>query len=128
MDPEFSTVAVFAEPVYAHLARARLEGQGIQVVLLDEHIIAMNPLLTCAVGGIKLVVAREHAAAVHQVVEGILGARERVDSCADCGAEGCGESRFKIRAAWLSTVVLGFPVCAARSRFTCQHCGNTWQG
>jgi len=54
-------IAEFSQLVKADLAKARLEAEGIRAVLLDAQTIAVNPLYSGALGGVKLAVADEDA-------------------------------------------------------------------
>jgi hypothetical protein len=54
MSDSFLTIAAFADPTEASLARNRLEAAGIQAFLMGEEAVAMAWVLTNAVGGIKL--------------------------------------------------------------------------
>ncbi len=51
------TIATFNLPIEAHIVKGRLESEGIEVFLADEHTIAMNPFYSAMVGGVKLQVA-----------------------------------------------------------------------
>jgi hypothetical protein len=53
-DTRWVTVATYWTPTDAQIARLRLEGDGIDVVILDENLIATDWLYANAVGGIKL--------------------------------------------------------------------------
>lgn len=56
------TVAAFWKPDEAHIARLRLESEGIPVLMLDENLIATDWLYANAAGGIKLQVPQSRAA------------------------------------------------------------------
>ncbi len=59
MHTEFVTVATFQTPVDAHLARSRIEGEGIETILLDENTVHTLWHMNTAFGGIKLQVYEE---------------------------------------------------------------------
>ena len=61
MSNELVTIAAFSNETDAHLARIRLEGEGIKSYLADANIAAVNWLYTGAVGGIKLQVMSDDA-------------------------------------------------------------------
>lgn len=44
----------YYDPMLAHIVRTRLEDNGIRCFIADDNVIAANPLLNTAVGGIKL--------------------------------------------------------------------------
>src|SRR5437868_2168085 len=69
MTERLVTVASFASPVEASLARNRLEEAGLWAVLTDELTVSMDWGLDNAVGGIKLQVAEPDAEAARSVLE-----------------------------------------------------------
>lgn len=48
------TIARFSSPIEAHLARTKLESEGIEAFVADEHMISINPVYDLALGGVKL--------------------------------------------------------------------------
>ncbi|WP_066838954.1 putative signal transducing protein [Rufibacter ruber] len=48
------TVTTYSSPIDAHLAKNKLESEGILSFLFDENVVSMNPLFNITVGGIKL--------------------------------------------------------------------------
>lgn len=54
---EFVLLQSFPSYIDAHILMGRLEEEGISCWLKDENIVTIDPLLTNAVGGIKLMVA-----------------------------------------------------------------------
>jgi len=58
---ELVVIADFGGPMEAHLAKARLEAEGIQAFLLDENAVSVNPFYSPALGGVKLAVAARDA-------------------------------------------------------------------
>ena len=54
--PEFVEVRAFDNYIYAHIVLARLQDAGINCHLKDEFTITIDPLLSPALGGIKLMV------------------------------------------------------------------------
>jgi hypothetical protein len=51
---ELITFRTFNNPIDAHLARTKLESEGILSFLFDEHMMAFNPFYNSALGGVKL--------------------------------------------------------------------------
>tara|TARA_R100001143_G_scaffold755_1_gene2242 strand:- start:4968 stop:5165 length:198 start_codon:yes stop_codon:yes gene_type:complete len=49
------TVATFSFPHEAHIARAKLESEGIPALVADEHTINMQWLYSNALGGVSSV-------------------------------------------------------------------------
>lgn len=54
-------IASFVYPWEAHIAQSRLEADGIRSFVFDEGIVHANPLLSHAVGGVKLLVSPSDA-------------------------------------------------------------------
>ena len=48
------TVASFREPYQAHLAKGKLEAEGIPAIVLDEHLVQINFNFSQAIGGVKV--------------------------------------------------------------------------
>ena len=55
----FFCIRRFDTYVPAHIALAKLREAGIEAHLQDEHTVTIDPLLSLAVGGIKLFVPNE---------------------------------------------------------------------
>ncbi|NNG14792.1 MAG: hypothetical protein HKM22_06485 [Gammaproteobacteria bacterium] len=61
MDRDIIIIARFDSMPEAHIAMGRLEAEGIEAWLADEHLVQTDWLYSIAVGGIKLQVRPEHA-------------------------------------------------------------------
>lgn len=57
----WTTIARYALTYEAHLARARLESEGIEALIADEHTMALQSLYADALGGARLQVRDEDA-------------------------------------------------------------------
>ena len=64
------TVATFAHTLDAHLAKSRLEAEGIDCVLTNEHTAGMNWFWPLAVGGVGLQVRESDAERAAEILEG----------------------------------------------------------
>ena len=58
---EYEILQTFNNYIDAHIVKGRLEAEGIHCWLKDEHLsaIIVDPILTNAIAGIKLMVKRE---------------------------------------------------------------------
>jgi hypothetical protein len=72
MSGRLTTVATFDLAAKAEMARNVLEGAGIQAVIADSEIVAMDWLISNAVGGIKVQVREEDAERAATVLDGQL--------------------------------------------------------
>ncbi len=64
------TIAVYDNPLLAHIARGSLEASGIPCFLADEHIVSTNWLVSIAVGGVKLQVPQEWRQVGTEILQG----------------------------------------------------------
>jgi hypothetical protein len=73
-------IATFSHPFEAHLAKGKLESEGIEAFIADENIVGLNWLYSNLVGGVKLKVHeedRERALKVLQAKVPLLGGSRR---------------------------------------------------
>lgn len=73
------TIARFDLAGQAHLAKNALEAAGIRSILADEQTIAMDWLLSNAIGGIKVQVLEEDAERAVAALEESLGGGDKID-------------------------------------------------
>jgi hypothetical protein len=60
MANDLVTVATFLNTTQAALAKSRLESEGVQTFLADEHIVSTDWLLSTAVGGVRVQVESQN--------------------------------------------------------------------
>ena len=65
---EYILLNAYNNYVDAHIARGVLEEEGINCWLKDENTLTIDPILTNAVGGIKLMVYSEQAERAHDIL------------------------------------------------------------
>lgn len=56
MNKNYTVLAVFEYTAEAQITKSKLEAEGIQAQLIDEKTIDSDPLISIAIGGVKLVV------------------------------------------------------------------------
>jgi hypothetical protein len=61
MATDFVNIGSFDNYISAHIALGKLQERYINCHLLDEHTVTIDPILTYAIGGIKLMVVRSQA-------------------------------------------------------------------
>ena len=59
MNNDYIILTVFEYSTEAHLVKSKLESEGIRTMLMDEKTIDSDPLLSQAIGGVKLLVHKE---------------------------------------------------------------------
>ncbi len=142
MGNDIVTVASFDKPFEAHMARVKLEAEGIRSIVSDEHLVTMDPLLGYAVGGIKVEVSREDAAAAHAILEHVASERSKprepdaastaesdadANLCPRCGSDQISVHRSGTRFSWLTIVFIGFPIGRSKPQHTCGACAHNWR-
>jgi len=59
MNSNYTTLAIFQYSTEAHLLKATLEAANINVILVDEVTVDADPLISQAIGGVKLRVHKD---------------------------------------------------------------------
>lgn len=90
MEESFELVKTFPYSAEAHICKGRLEAEGIEVYLHDHNTVDANPLLSQAVGGVKVFVPTEDAARAREILASIpeFSVDDKGDllKCPNCGA------------------------------------------
>ena len=131
------TVASFREVYPAHLARGRLEAEGIRASVIDENIVRMNWALSQAVGGVKVQVHHEDlekareilgedfneslAEACHKEFPGLLA-----DVCPQCGSSEISPKRYS-KWSLIPSLYFLLPLFFPLKRWECRNCGRSWR-
>jgi len=128
------TVASYPSPIEAHLARARLEAEGLAPVLMDEHLVALHGLAALALGGVKLQVPAAEAPDARRALAEVATAPPRsarflttdleAPRCAVCGSLRVAPAALDRRFALLVGLLLGLPLLLGQRRgLRCRDCG-----
>lgn len=128
------TVGVFASSWEARLAQSRLEAEGIEAVVADEHtghLYGGN-----AVGGVKLRVREEEAGQAGELLrtrrpipEIYLVTEEdaRQPRCPTCRSDNISFERWSLLGLLGTWLLLGIAVPVPRRRWSCRGCGAEWK-
>ncbi len=73
------TIANFPYPIDANLAKSRLEAEGIDCVLTNEHIAGMNWYWPLAIGGVGLQVRESDAERAVEILESVASGEDEMD-------------------------------------------------
>ena len=91
MGQTFKTIARFQYSTEAQIIKGRLEAEGIQVFLSDHITIDTDPLVSHAIGGVKLKVLAKDALKAQHILETIKAYAVDDDgntiSCPNCKSE-----------------------------------------
>ncbi len=136
MPGEWIAVASYSQPVQAHLARTRLEAEGIPCVVGDEHLVRVDWLLSNAVGGVKLMVPRAEIERARDalrprprlvVVHGRGDENDGEMICPRCRCDDVYYSRYSRRVAGIFILLLGFLIPWRHRHWACTQCGYEWK-
>ena len=130
------TVATFWTSAETHIARLKLESEGIECMIVDENLVATDWLWANALGGIKLQVPEEDLQRARELLttraQHILVAADGEPlfdgqaRCPRCGSDDIYTQRFSRRMAFISILLLGAPLPLLRRRQRCAACGFDW--
>ena len=91
MHNSFKIVATFQYPAEAQIVKSRLEAEGINVILNNEHTINTDPLISTAIGGVQLMVNVEDEVKAKEVLDDIskysLDDSGHAINCPNCNSE-----------------------------------------
>ena len=83
---DFVPVAVYTNYIDANIMLGRMQEDGIDCWLKDENIVTIDPILTNAVGGIKLMVAENERMKALQWLWEMNKEKRAVLSCPKCNS------------------------------------------
>ena len=84
---QFTVIQTFDNYVSAHIAMGRLQEDGINCWLKDENTVTIDPMLTNAVGGIKLMVADMQAQRAAGILRMLDSKNKALNPCTKCGSQ-----------------------------------------
>ena len=123
---EIVTVASYTDAVQANLAKGRLEVEGVESVLGDEHHVWANWVYSQALGGVKVKVRAEDAEAARAILSdldsGAFSLAAEEEACAKCGGTEFETQDFFRKIALLAVFVISVPL-PWRQRTKCKTCG-----
>jgi hypothetical protein len=76
---DLMVVARLFTPVKAHMLQSRLQADGVPAVVTDDHIVGVNPFITTAVGGVRVLVPESHFERAREIVSAIERGDYRLD-------------------------------------------------
>lgn len=143
MSGKLVTVWNFFEPMEAHIAKARLEAEGIKCVLSDENFVGTYWLLSGMAGGVKLKVgecdaemARQILAAKEEVVQEQTEVQDEAEQrdensgellCPKCGSDLVEYEKYSRKMFFLGVLFFRIPVFFPKDSYRCLDCGHVWR-
>jgi len=125
---DFVILQSFNNYLDAHLLMAKLESEDIQCWLQDENTVTLYPILTNAVGGIKLFVNKNDLARARQIFWEVENNRKKTIECPKCKGHNIELVSTPRKAAnWFSAILtffLGDYAMTVDKVNHCFDCGN----
>lgn len=123
---ELVTVRTFNNYFSANILLTKLRDAGIQCYLKDEYTVTIDPLLTNAVGGIKLVINKENSQEVFELLQQFDEDYRRNAVCPKCGSHNI-DLVPKRTAANMITAILSWLfsdyAVSVENVYKCSNCG-----
>ena len=131
MGEEFKLLKTFLNPVDANITKGLLESNGIEAFIFDENILSVDPILTTALGGIRLMVRSSDYEDALSIIKEVDEENIREESNLKCPF--CASSDIKIinRPNWLYFIIMLFtftstPTAGNRKKYVCNVCRHRW--
>jgi predicted RNA-binding Zn-ribbon protein involved in translation (DUF1610 family) len=125
---DFSPLYNFTNYIDAHIMMGQLQNSCIKCWLKDEHTVTIDPLLTNAVGGIKLMVAADDIEDAKKIITDWQTEKRESYTCVKCGSHNIEYvSTPRKISNWLSAIAtffLGNYALAADKVYHCFDCGH----
>lgn len=128
----FVIAAVFDNYINAHVTMGRLQEEHINCWLKDENTVTIDPILTNAVGGIKLMVAEPQIERALALIANDRQEYQQQHPCPQCGSENIDlVSTPRKPGNWLGTIVnvalsIGAPLPVDKV-YHCFDCGKEYE-
>lgn len=126
----------YSQSYLAHLDVAKLSDEGIDAYLQDDNIVSINPVLTYAVGGIKLFIPDEDFDKAQKILENneydslsVEYYKDTIEPQFKCPQ--CGGTNIFQKGSWLSGLLFLFlfavPLAKRKPEFVCLDCSAKWK-
>ena len=131
------TVAAYTDAIEAHIAKGRIEADGIPAYIAHEHHIWANWFISNALGGVKVQVLPQFevdaksilkaikTSTYEQLLEDQEGLFEK-EVCPECKSEAIVEVRWSQKLALLAAGLFLVPIPYFRGSEKYLVCGNSW--
>ncbi|ADY50878.1 hypothetical protein Pedsa_0293 [Pseudopedobacter saltans DSM 12145] len=134
---ELITVKVFDNSIEAHILKSRLESEGIDCFIFDDHMVSLNPLYNVTLGGIKLKVGGSDVERANTIIEQVdnvksLDDNGKIIKCPNCDSTDLYTGYKSMRgtkgvlSAIVSFLFMVFPIYY-KTVYKCKTCGEEFK-
>ena len=126
-------IGTFRQPDEANMFRLRLDSEKIESHLEGEYTIATYPLISNAIGGVRVLVSERDAEVASHILEDHYRERAEADAkraktCPRCQSEAGLEVHRSPILGILAVLTLGiFCLLFPWPRYRCPECGHKWR-
>jgi DNA-directed RNA polymerase subunit RPC12/RpoP len=129
-EEQFQLLRRFQYSSEAIIYQGKLESQGVEVFVRDNHVIDSNPLYSNAVGGVKLYVKTEDVNKANKILQDIslysVDDNHKLVNCPNCGAEQAemvtSICSLKMLIAYAISILLVLLPFFTRHKYKCANC------
>lgn len=125
---EFVPVKTFDSYITANIWLGKLRDAGIQCMLKDEYTVTIDPILTNAVGGIKLCVYREQLQQSRELLFAFEQQAKQRQQCPQCHSLNVAYISQPGARNWFTAIITwligSFAMTAAKPVYHCFDCGH----
>ncbi len=122
MNDSFTTIAVFQYSAEAQIIKGKLEAENIKVFLADEYTVDTDPLVSNAIGGVKLKVYTEQV----DVAKNIIKKIDESLLIQQVVCKKCNTSNFSLRITFNNLFLKLFPV-NGKFDYHCKSCNYNFK-
>ena len=122
MKDSFTTIAVFQYSAEAQIIKGRLEAENINVFLADEYTVDTDPLVSNAIGGVKLQVYTEQVTVAKDIIK-TIDASLLVEPIV-CSS--CKSSNYRLRMSFKNLFLKLIPV-NGKFEYNCADCNSNFK-
>lgn len=123
-------VASYTTAIEAHLARLRLEAEGIPAFIFNEHQIGLQWDMSQALGGVAVWVPDGYLARARTTIgahdAGTFALAEPAHACPRCAHTDIARKRVSWKAAMVAAHLTAVPLYFRPATLRCLQCGHEW--
>jgi hypothetical protein len=136
IDPyKLVNIQKFSQSLEAHIMKSKLESEGIECFLEDDHSVAVNWLYSNAIGGVKLKVRDSDADNAQKIISRMEAGQAVIPSkgvktkeiCPHCDSKDIHYEKYARRAIFLSWLLLSIPLPFFKRKWKCNECSYEWK-
>jgi putative signal transducing protein len=127
----FTKVRSYDNYIPANMILSRLEQEGIKAYLQDEHTVTIDPIISNAIGGIKLMVLTDQLDRALNLIEGFEESYRKSGACPKCHST---RVRFLVEPEtsrnWIQSMIDKFSGTygtGSKGIYHCYDCGNEFK-